>query len=392
LAKTAPEFFNSYNQGFHAKTWKEMDSATTKFGQATGSLAVDSAIGFAGYHFGVRIASGGTAATASKTKPTEFAEHTGTKDARSRQDGGNGKDVGNGKEVQTEKDLLAKANDATPLVNREVSAEHTISMKDLAERDPARFEKILEEYYPKLERAFPDASEIESMATYRKYLKDKDFSWDMLVLHDKKGNVLGGIQSQIVDVGGDAVKRAFYGEHIWLDPEARTFGNFNKLLKIAQEKWSKSDSDIVFMEFNDRAKMSLQQQNDDAAAGLSPEAREKIWGRVGLSVLGDESNRLAPYAQPAMGEGKPVNYLSLAFGSPKGETLNGQTMSISDYTKLLQAAHAAIPNINLKTDPTVLRYTAELEKLVRDGETHFSFTPLRDTEIARLTPKRFIDE
>ena len=40
----------------------------------------------------------------------------------------------------------------------------------------------------------------------------------MLALHDKKGNVLGGIQSQIVDVGGDTLKKVFYGEHVWLAP------------------------------------------------------------------------------------------------------------------------------------------------------------------------------
>jgi hypothetical protein len=146
------------------------------------------------------------------------------------------------------------------------------------------------------------------------------------------------------------------------------------------------------MEFNDRAKMSFQQQLDDAAAGLSPEARERIWGRVGLYVLGNENNRLAPYAQPAMGDGAPVDYLSLGFAPLKGKSLDGQTMSIGDYTRLVKAAHATIPDVNPKSDPTVLKYTGELDKLTARGETHLSYSRLRDTDIARITPKRFIDK
>ncbi len=374
LASTAPVFFEAYNKGLHAKTWKEMDSATSKFGQATGTLVLDSAIGFAGYHFGTGIAGRvATARAGAAMKPAESTMNTAG-------------------EVPKGNDRIARATDASPVVKREVSPEHTISMKELAEQDPKRFEKILEDYYPKLERAFPDASEIESMATYRDYLKDKNFNWDMLVLHDREGHVLGGIQSQVVDVGGEAVKKAVWGEHIWLDPEARTYINFTKLLQVARDKWSKTGSDIVFMEFNDRAKMNFQQQLDDAAAGLSPEARERIWGRVGLYVLGNENNRLAPYAQPAMGDGAPVDYLSLGFAPLKGKSLDGQTMSIGDYTRLVKAAHATIPDVNLKSDPTVLKYTGELDKLTARGETHLSYSRLRDTDIARITPKRFIDK
>ena len=52
LAKTIPEFHSAFDQGLKAKTWNELDQASTTFGQATGSLAVDSIIGFAGYKAG----------------------------------------------------------------------------------------------------------------------------------------------------------------------------------------------------------------------------------------------------------------------------------------------------------------------------------------------------
>lgn len=271
-----------------------------------------------------------------------------------------------------------------------VVPEETLSMRELAAKDEAAFQKTLDAYMPKLQQAFPDASEIESRQTYSEYLKDPDFAWDMHVLRDKAGNVLGGIQSQVVDVGGEQLKKAVWAEHIWLAPEARSFQNFQTLLKTAQERWAATGSDMVFMEFNDRAKMSLAQQIDDAAAGLTPEAREKIWGRVGLHVLGDQSGRVAPYAQPAMGDGDPVKYLSMGFARLDGKSLAGQTMPANDYLKLMKAAHQTIPDVNPATDPTVLEYTAAVNKLIAKGETHLTFAKLKDTTVERLISERFI--
>jgi hypothetical protein len=146
------------------------------------------------------------------------------------------------------------------------------------------------------------------------------------------------------------------------------------------------------MEFNDRAKMTWDEQVADASAGLTPEARERIWGRVGLYVLGDESNHLAPYAQPAMGDGAPVNYLSIGVGPLKSKTLDGQSIPIADYLKLLRAAHSTIPDVNLDTDPTVLKYTADLAKLTDGGQDRLSYARLKDTQVARLILERFISK
>lgn len=273
----------------------------------------------------------------------------------------------------------------------EIDPEKTISMRELAAQDEAAFQRTLDAYMPKLQQAFPDASEIETRETYNEYLKDPEFPWDMHVLRDKAGNVLGGIQSQVVDVGGDQLKKAVWAEHIWLAPEARSFQNFQSLLKTAQSRWQETGSDMVFMEFNDRAKMSLAQQIDDAAAGLTPEAREKIWGRVGLHVLGDQSGRVAPYAQPAMGDGDPVTYLSMGFARLDGKSLAGQTLPANDYLKLMKAAHSTIPDVNPATDPTVLEYTAAVNKLIAKGEHNLTFAKLKDTEVSRLVSERFIN-
>ncbi|MBP9094871.1 hypothetical protein KBI23_27880 [bacterium] len=393
LAKTIPEFHSAFDQGLKAKNWNELDKASATFGEATGSLAVDTIIGFAGYKAGAGYANHrqlkheAASLNEASAKATEATETAATIEPLKPI-----AEVSNAAEATevTQATEVAKVTDAEAIVKKVVSPEDTISMRELAERNDPKFEQILNEYYPKLEKAFPDASEIESAQTYRDYLHDPDFAWDMNVLRDKSGNVLGGIQSQVVEVGGSVINKAVWAEHIWLDPEARTFSNFQTLLKIGEERASKTGSDIVFMEFNDRAKMTWQQQLDDAEAGLSPEARERIWGRVGLYVLGDKSNHLAPYSQPAMGDGAPVNYLSIGVAPLKSKTLDGQTMPTEDYLKLIQAAHATIPDVNLATDPTVVNYTGALNQLIANGETTLAYARLKDTHVARLIQERFI--
>jgi hypothetical protein len=388
LAKNAADFGDALSRGANAHTWKEMDEASHRFGQAAGSLAVDSLVGVAGYHVG----------SAFGPRPIASLALEPTRAARSLHSESLPNDVANPellKSIRSVKDGPASVADAAdvadkPIVKSVVSPEHTLSMRELAEKGDPRFDKIMENYYGQLQKAFPDASEIESMQTYKDYLHDKDFAWDMLVLNDKHGNVMGGIQSQVVDVGGKEINKAVWAEHIWLAPEARTFQNFQTLLKTGQERWTATGSDVVFMEFNDRAKMTWQQQVDDASAGLSPEARERIWGRVGLYVLGDETGRIAPYAQPAMGDGAPVTYLSVGMAPLKSKTLDGQSIPISDYEKLLKAAHATIPDLNPETDPTVVKYVSELADIAATGQERLSFARLKDTHVLRLIQQRFI--
>jgi len=414
VAQTVPEYYEACVKGLEARTWGQMDNATHKFGEATGTLVVDSAIGLGGFKLGAGIhavKTGGFEALRPQSAQPIAENLLGGADRPLRKTAIDGAllaeiaDSAVGKHVGPADTVAARTAEAghdgvtekveagdNPIKKLTVSPEHTLSMKELYETDRAKFEEVLDTYYKKLEEAFPDASEIESKDVYREYLADKTFPWDMLVLRDKGGNVLGGIQSQVVDVNGVELKKAVWAEHIWLDPTARTYTNFNTLLKTAKNTWAKTGSDIVFMEFNDRAKMTWDEQVADASAGLTPEARERIWGRVGLYVLGDEGRRLAPYSQPAMGDGDPVTYLSMGIGPLKGDTLDGQSMMISDYLKLMRAAHSTIPDVNLETDPTVLKYTADLQKLVDSGQDRLSYARLRDTQVARTILGRFISK
>jgi glycine/D-amino acid oxidase-like deaminating enzyme len=56
VTKTGAQFYNAFAQGLNAKTNKDMEQASSAFGRAAGSLAIDSIIGFAGYKIGSALA------------------------------------------------------------------------------------------------------------------------------------------------------------------------------------------------------------------------------------------------------------------------------------------------------------------------------------------------
>src|SRR5205823_8923245 len=117
--------------------------------------------------------------------------------------------------------------------------------------------------------------------TYRNYLNNPLFPWQMLVLRAEDGSIIGGIQYQVVSVNGVWLRKAVWAEHIWLeDPAGRSFSNFRELMRIAQQRFIDTGAQLVFFEFNDRAKMTFAQLRDDAKGGIATEAREVIWGRV----------------------------------------------------------------------------------------------------------------
>lgn len=279
---------------------------------------------------------------------------------------------------------------AEKFVVRKVVPENTISMRELAQRNDPMYQKLLDDYYPQLERAFPDKSEIELKATYDAYLKDPNGTWDMLILRDADNNIVGGIQSQVINVDGKVVKNATWAEHIWLSPEARSYPNFRTLLRTAQDSFQKSGSDFVFMEFNDRAKMTWKEMMVDAEGGLPTEDREKIWARVGLNILTDRGGRPAPYSQPGMDGQDPVTYLTLGMADTGGKPLSGRTIPTEDYKTLLQKAHATIVDINV--DPTVRAYTSRLDEMIASGDSELTFNRIADTVVERLVNQRFINK
>jgi hypothetical protein len=272
----------------------------------------------------------------------------------------------------------------------------TVDMKALAlsksKADQQLFKALLREYYPRLCKAFPDKSEIENKSTYVKYLKDAAFPWTMLILRSQDGSILGGIQFQVVNVNGVWLRKAIWGEHIWLsDPDGRSYTNFLTLLRTARERFTASGAQMLFFEFNDRAKMTFQQMVEDAKGGLPTEARELMWGRAfkqAMHLAVDGTGRVAPYDQPGMDGEAPVEYLSLLFASLTDRPLS--KILLSDYMALLQAAHKTIPGVDVNADATVVKYRTELAPRIEKGDQYFHFVPLAETQVTRLVDTRFM--
>lgn len=280
----------------------------------------------------------------------------------------------------TEVDGKTESGDATLKVRDQVIEapgkilpEESLSMRELTEKDPAQMREVLQQYYPELEAAFPLEGEIETTDTYEAYLTDPNSTWDMVVLRDKEHNIIGGIQYQVVDVPGSEMGKVAWAEHIWVKQENRDYGNFRSLLNVAKERIAADGAKMVFMEFNNPKKMTPEEIAIDAEGGITTQDRAKIWGRVGIHVVVDSKGNIAEYGQPSM-DGQPsVEYLSLGFVGL--EPLTGQTISARDYIQIAQSAHSTIPGCDLKTDPTVQKYTSSVLQI---GEPRLRFKPLME--------------
>lgn len=280
----------------------------------------------------------------------------------------------------TEVDGKTESGDATLKVRDQVIEapgkilpEESLSMRELTEKDPTQMREVLKQYYPELEAAFPLEGEIETTDTYEAYLTDPNSTWDMVVLRDKEHNIIGGIQYQVVDVPGSEMGKVAWAEHIWVKQENRDYGNFRSLLNVAKERIAADGAKMVFMEFNNPKKMTPEEIAIDAEGGITTQDRAKIWGRVGIHVVVDSKGNIAEYGQPSM-DGQPsVEYLSLGFVGL--EPLTGQTISARDYIQIAQSAHSTIPGCDLKTDPTVQKYTTSVLQI---GEPRLRFKPLME--------------
>jgi hypothetical protein len=272
-----------------------------------------------------------------------------------------------------------------------------VDLRELFRGTSDRFAPLFGEYMPLFEEAFPDEDEREDGDTYKGYFADDSFPWHMIALLGANGEVLGGIQYQVRG-------RFIWAEHIWLAPTARCYPNFRALLRIALEVWAETGAKLVFMEFNDRAKMSWAQLQADAEGGLATEDREKLWARLGLYVLHDRFGKLPVYWQSGMpttgadgqpAQGAPVTYLSLGFfplemnEAGKPIDLEGTTMNVQEYLDLCMEAHETIPGVNRETDEAIGFYRPQLEAMIAAGETEFSFVRLADTAVERLVKRRF---
>lgn len=272
-----------------------------------------------------------------------------------------------------------------------------VDLRALFRGNSDRFAPLFDAYMPGFEAAFPDEDEREDEDTYKGYFADDSFDWHMLALLSESGDILGGIQYQVRG-------RFIWGEHIWLAPEARCYTNFRQLLRIATDDWRKTGAKYVFMEFNDRSKMTWAQLQADAAAGLATESREVLWARMGLYVLHDSFGRLPVYWQSGMPtvdkdgqpcKGAPVKYLSLGFypleqgEDGKAIDLTGATLDVQEYLDLCMEAHETIPDVDRETDEAIGWYRPQLEAMIAAGETKLTFARLSDTVVERLVRGRF---
>lgn len=244
------------------------------------------------------------------------------------------------------------------------------SMKEIAESgDEERLRKLVDLYYPALKKAFPLPGEIETPETYVRYLMDKSMDWNMEQL---LGPIQGGLQYQILPVGGEKIGRAGWLEHIWVADHVREGGYGSQMLRHVQGQVEKKGGDVTFWEWNNPDKMTRAELKEDARGGITTQDRVAYWGKRGAYVAVVKSTgEIAPYEQPGMDGQEAVPYLSLAWTKPGG--LNGAKISKSDYLKTLEAAHGTITDVEV--DPTVASYRAKLESL---PDTEFEFMRLSD--------------
>ncbi len=247
------------------------------------------------------------------------------------------------------------------------------SMRELAKSgDLVKLRQEVERYYPLLQKAFPLPGEIESVETYMEYLSDPHSTWDMEHPRDEHGNIIGGLQYQVLDVEGKEIKKAGWLEHIWVDEGKRQEGYGSALLKHVQSRVQTKGGDVTFWEFNNPDKMTPDEIAEDAKGGITTQDRVDYWGKRGAYVLVSESNgEIVPYAQPGMDGQEPVTYLSTAWSKPGG--LDGVKLSKSDYLKVLLAAHKTIADV--ESDPTVKEYKAKIDAL---PDQEFKFVKLSD--------------
>lgn len=268
-------------------------------------------------------------------------------------------------------DRAATPTDASAKPKERVKGEMDLrSLKEIAESgDVDRVRKLVNLYYPSLQRAFPLAGEIEDPETYVKYLMDPKMKWDMEQL---LGPVQGGIQYQVMDVGGDKVAKAGWLEHIWVADHVRESGYGSQMLRHVADRVAGKGGDFTFWEWNNPDKMSVAEILEDEKGGITTQDRVAYWAKRGAFVaVVPSTGEIAPYAQPGMDGQQEVGYLSLAFSKPGG--LEGQTISKSDYLKTLMAAHGTITDVEI--DPTVKQYKAQLDSL---PDTELKFVKLED--------------
>lgn len=248
-----------------------------------------------------------------------------------------------------------------------------VSMRDLFRSDPDSARALLAAYYPELEKAFPLPGEIETTATYERYLLGETLKWNMLVIVDDDDSPMGGVQLQVLSDVHPELGSVAWIEHVWLRIDKRSYPVAREILYELERYLVDSGAQHIFMEFNDPWKMTPEEIEEDQKAGLATNDRLILWSRLGLCELHDELGEVAPYAQPGMDGEDPVEYLSVGMMRVDGslQSLDGEVLSAEAYRALVAAAHRTLPGYDEETDPTAQKLRQMLH-----GHVKFTFVPL----------------
>lgn len=259
-----------------------------------------------------------------------------------------------------------------------VVAANSIYLRLLAHGPAAsQLDAIFAQYFPRFQlEAFPLDGETDLEEECREFLLDPEDSWDIIVLRDAEGRIIGGIHYQVLDIpDGERFQQVVWLEHLWVEEEdTETCPNFTELLRIAKDQAAKLGALLSFTEFNDAAKMPADLALIEPAKGIMTQDDPRAWQRQNLNVLVDSKGGIAAYGQPALvGQSEPGNHLSLGF---IGHGLAGTSLAVTEYLGVCYAAHTTIlgdeheEDCDLLNDPTVAAYTEALQ-----NETVLRFEP-----------------
>ncbi len=245
------------------------------------------------------------------------------------------------------------------MTKKRLAPSQSVSLRQLATVDVQAMENLLDTYYPLVLEAFPIEGEIEMQETFQDNLLEQDGNWDIIVLKDENQNIIGGIHYQVLSVNGITVNKVAWVEHVWIRLPDRSYKNFRELIRVARDAIKALDATLVFLEFNNPAKMTVVEIKKDAESGITTIGRIRLLIHIDVYVAVNSEGEIAAYGQPSMDGQPPVECLSIGFICD--QSLAGKTIPASDYLRILHAAHLTIDGVDLDTDPQVVAYTNAVE-------------------------------
>ena len=231
-----------------------------------------------------------------------------------------------------------------------------VSLRESFAKDSGSASQLLSQYVGDVLRpAFPFPGETEEEEVYRDYLTGGLPNWDAHILYNESGEMIGGIQGQILDVGQGPRSRWTWLEHLFFKPSFQRQGNLSEALELAKQIALAAGAWAIFGEHNNPREMTAEEIEEDAQGGLPTLERLQIWAKesLGIHVLVVDSGErpMVPYAQVGMGDQAPVTFLGLQFIG-LSSNLAEEGITAEEYLKLYRTAMETIPGIDYHRDST----------------------------------------